>query len=210
MFSTIKILVCIKREGKGETVIFDEWTCSSSINNCLIFNPFAACTSFSYYYQYAPNHQIFFNFQFFFSFSSKIKKFKNAKDVRETLRGDVFNLRRGTGKSVDEDMSFHFMSSLRLEYVQVVGTVVKVKEKAKHDVVGIADGTGVIEVLRWHTDSKGREANIGALPRLGDSVRVCGKLKYPGGPVHQSQRDQRGLFDGASRSNFELLFGCRQ
>ena len=120
---------------------------------------------------------------------------------------DVFNLRRGTGKSVDEDTSYHFMGSVRLEYVQIVGTVVKVKEKAKHDVVGIDDGTGVIEVLRWHTDSKGRESNIGTLPRLGDSVRVCGKLKYPNWSGATGVREINvDCLTVLRDPNFELLF----
>jgi hypothetical protein len=57
---------------------------------------------------------------------------------------DIFGLKRG-----EEDTAHHFMGSSsgsgrRVEYVQIVGTVVKVKEKAKHDVVGVDDGT-----VRW-------------------------------------------------------------
>ena len=120
---------------------------------------------------------------------------------------DIFDLRRGTGKSADEDASYHFMGSVRLEFVQIVGTVVKVKEKTKHDVIGIDDGSGVIEVLRWHADSNGHNENIGKLPRLGDSVRVCGKLKYPNwsgaSGIREINVDRLCVLRDP---NFELLF----
>ena len=65
----------------------------------------------------------------------------------------------------------------------------------------------MIECLRWHTDSKGREANIGKLPSLGDCVRVCGKLKYPNWSGACGVREINvDCLTVLSDPNFELLF----
>ena len=77
----------------------------------------------------------------------------------------------------------------------------------KQDVIGVDDGTGVIQCLRWHTDSTGRTASTGDLPELGDCVRVCGKLKYPNWTGARGKREINvDCVTKLDDPNFEFMF----